>query len=210
MCTIPRQPSARGRRPRADARDAGVTSQALARSAAEDGNWMRCERPRCERDAPSEFPPRPGTLTTGCDAASSFTWAQLVVGDVTAGDVGRFVDTTIRPAYRAAGWSLQRVLTDGGHEFIGRFVEGCDQRGIRVTRTKSRHAWTNGFVEPVQGTILHEHWRIAFRRHYFTSRVALQRALDRYLRFYNDERPLRGDRLKGLTPAIRFAGEMAA
>ena len=61
------------------------------------------------------------------------------------------------------------MLTDGGHEFKGAFVAGCEQRGIRVTRTKPRHAWTNGFVERVQGTILHEHWRIAFRRHYFTS-----------------------------------------
>ena len=147
---------------------------------------------------------------TGCDAASSYTWAQLVVGDVTAVDVWRFVDLIIRPAYRAAGWSLQRVLTDGGHEFKGGFVEGCDRRGIRVTRTKPRHAWTNGFVERVQGTILHEHWRIAFRRHYFTSRAALQRALDRYLRFYNHERPHRGYRLKGLTPATKFAGAMAA
>jgi transposase InsO family protein len=111
--------------------------------------------------------------------------AQLIVGDVTAPAVWRFVEDTIRPVYRSAGWPLKRVLTDGGHEFKGAFVAGCERRGIRVTRTKPRHAWTNGFVERVQGTILHEHWRIAFRRHYFTSGAALQRALDRYLRFYN-------------------------
>ncbi len=79
-----------------------------------------------------------------------------------------------------------------------------------MTRTKPRHAWTNGFVERVQGTILHEHWRIAFRRHYFTSRVALPAGPRRYLRFYNYERPHRGYRLKGLTPATKFAGAMAA
>ena len=45
----------------------------------------------------------------------------------------------------------------------------CDRLGIRVTRTKPRHAWTNGFVERLQKTILPEHWRIAFRRQYFTS-----------------------------------------
>lgn len=147
---------------------------------------------------------------TGCDAASSYTWAHLVIGEVTAADVWQFVDTTIRAGYRAAGWTLQRVLTDGGHEFKGVFVAGCERRGIRLTRTKPRHAWTNGFVERVQGTILHEHWRIAFRRQYFTSGLALQRALDRYLRFYNVERPHRGYRLKGLTPATKFAGAMAA
>ena len=147
---------------------------------------------------------------TGCDVASSYTWAQLVVGEVTSAATWHFVETTIRSGYRAAGWALQRVLTDRGHEFKGAFVAGCEQRGIRVTRTKPRHAWTNGFVERVQGTILHEHWRIAFRRQYFTSVGALQRSLDGYLRFYNLERPHRGYRLKGLTPATKFAGAVAA
>ncbi|MHA7838003.1 MAG: integrase core domain-containing protein [bacterium] len=40
--------------------------------------------------------------------------------------------------------------------------------GVRQTRTKPRHPLTNGFVESVQGTLLHEHWRIQFRRRYFT------------------------------------------
>jgi len=146
---------------------------------------------------------------TGCDAASSQTWAQLVCGEVTAADTWRFIETYVRPAYHAAGWTLQRVLVDGGHEFKGAFLTGCARRHIRVTRTKPRHAWTNGFVERVQGTILHEHWRIAFRRQYFTSLSALQRSLDRYLRFYNLERPHRGYRLRGLTPASKFAGAVA-
>jgi transposase len=147
---------------------------------------------------------------TGCDVASSYTWAQLVVGEVTSEDTWRVVDTVIRRGYRAAGWTLQRVLTDRGHEFKGAFVAGCERRGIRVTRTKPRHAWTNGFVERVQGTILHEHWRIAFRRQYFTGVAALQRSIDGYLHFYNVERPHRGYRLKGLTPATKFAGAVAA
>ncbi len=64
--------------------------------------------------------------------------------------------------------------------------------GIHQTRTKPRHAWTNGFVERLQKTILHEHWRIAFRRQYFTGRPMLQRSLDRFLQFYNYERPIAG------------------
>ena len=51
------------------------------------------------------------------------------------------------------------------------------QLGLRHTRTKPRHAWTNGFVARLQGTILQEHWRVAFRRRYFTGRAALQRSL---------------------------------
>ena len=86
-------------------------------------------------------------------------------------------------------------------------MSGC---GIRVTRTKPRHAWTNGFVERLQKTILHEHWRIAFRRQYFTSRRSLQAALDRFLQFYNHERTHRGYRLNGRTPATVFKGAVAA
>ena len=106
------------------------------------------------------------------DVATSHTWPHLLVGDVTAAETWRFVDTTIRSSYRAAGWELQRVSTDRGHECEGAFVAGCERAAIRVTLTKLRHAWTNGFVERVQGTILHEHWRIAIRRQY-TSRVSV-------------------------------------
>jgi hypothetical protein len=147
---------------------------------------------------------------TGCDAASSFAWARLVLGEVTAAAVLGFLRDVVRPSYRQAGWRLQRVLTDNGKEFKGVFAAGCARWGIRVTRTKPRHAWTNGFVERLQKTILHEHWRIAFRRQYFTSRRALQGALDRFLQFYNHERTHRGYRLNGRTPATVFKGAIAA
>jgi len=141
---------------------------------------------------------------TGCDVASSFGWARLIFGEVTAAAVLRFL------TYRQAGWRLRRVLTDNGKEFKGAFAAGCEQLGIRVTRTKPRHAWTNGFVERLQKTILHEHWRIAFRRQYFTGHRMLQASLDRFLQFYNHERTHRGYRLRGRTPATVFKGAVAA
>ena len=147
---------------------------------------------------------------TGCDVASSFGWARVIVGEVTAAAVLAFLREGVRPAYRQAGWTLQRVLTDNGKEFKGAFAAGGEHLGIQVTRTKPRHAWTNGFVERFQKTILHEHWRIAFRRQYFTGRRALQMTLERFLKFYNYERPHRGYRLNGRTPATVFAGAVAA
>ena len=90
------------------------------------------------------------------------------------------------------------------------FADGCARWGIRVTRTKPRHAWTNGFVERLQKTILHEHWRVAFRRQYFTTHRGLQASLDRFLKFYNFERTHRGYRLKGRTPATVFRRAVAA
>jgi len=147
---------------------------------------------------------------TGCDAASSFGWARLIVGEVTAAAVRGFLRQVVRSGYRQAGWRLSRVLTDNGKEFKGAFATGCDRLGIRVTRTKPRHAWTNGFVERLQKTLLHEHWRIAFRRQYFTSRHGLQASLDCFLQFYNHERTHRGYRLRGRTPATVFKGAVAA
>jgi transposase InsO family protein len=147
---------------------------------------------------------------TGCDAACSYAWARLVVGEVTSAAVLTFLRDDVRPTYRRAQWRLQRVLTDNGKEFKGAFAAGCERLGVRVTRTKPRHAWTNGFVERLQGTILHEHWRIAFRRQYFTGRIALQRSLDTFLEFYNHQRTHRGYRLNGRTPATIFWGAVAA
>jgi transposase InsO family protein len=147
---------------------------------------------------------------TGCDVASSFGWARLIVGEVTAAAVLGFLREVVRPTYRQAGWRLQRVLTDNGKEFKGAFATGCERLEIRVTRTRPRHAWTNGFVERLQKTILHEHWRIAFRRQYFTGRRTLQASLDRFLQFYNHERTHRGYRLRGRTPATVLNGAVAA
>ncbi len=119
-------------------------------------------------------------------------------------------ETDFSTSYWRAGWPLRRVLTDGGSEFKGPFAEACRALGIRHTRTQPRHAWTNGFVERLQGTILHEHWRIEFRHRYFTSRAAMQRSLDAFMRFYTERRPHQGYRVKGHTPAELFWGVVPA
>ena len=137
---------------------------------------------------------------TGCDAASFLYVGAAGFGDVTAVDVWRFVDTTIRRRrIVAAGWSLQRVLTDGGHEFKGGFVEGCDRRGIRVYATKPRMPGPR-LVDACRGRSCMRLCGSQFRRRYFTSRVALQRALDRYLRSTTTSVRIGDYRLKGLTP----------
>ncbi len=62
---------------------------------------------------------------------------------------------------------------------------------------------------PPQGTIPREHWRVEFRRRYFTRLPQLQRSLDGFLRFYNHERPHHGYRTRGQTPAAIFLGAKA-
>jgi transposase InsO family protein len=137
---------------------------------------------------------------TACDAASSYGVAAILPALTPVATAG-FLRGVLVPLFRTAGWPLQRVLTDGGSEFKAAFAEACTALGIRHTRTKPRHAWTNGFVERLQQTILHEHWRVVFRRHYFTSRAALHRTLQQFMRVYNFERPHHGYRTRGRTPA---------
>jgi transposase InsO family protein len=147
---------------------------------------------------------------TACDVASSYGWARVVAGEVTAALVLAFLQELVRPTYQEAGWTLRCVLTDNGKEFKAAFDAGCLQLGVKHRRTKPRHAWTNGVVERFQGTILHEHWRIAFRREYFGSVRRLQHSLDGFLRFYNRQRAHHGHRLNGRTPATAFFGVSAA
>ena len=142
---------------------------------------------------------------TACDAACSYGVAWLLP-ELSAAATATFLRQLLLPLYRRAGWPVQRVLTDGGSEFKAAFAASCRALGIKHTRILPRHAWTNGFVERLQGTILHEHWRIAFRRHYFTSRGAMQRSLDDFMKFYNEQRPHHGYRVRGRLPAELFFG----
>ena len=142
---------------------------------------------------------------TACDAASSYGWATVFVGDPTAAVAARFLGSVAEDLDRM-GWPLQRVLTDGGSEFKGDFDRACRRLEVRHTRTKPRHAFTNGFVERLQGTILHEHWRVEFRRRYFTRLHQVERSLQSFLRLYNHDRPHRGYRTRGRTPASILKG----
>lgn len=140
---------------------------------------------------------------TACDAACSYAVAWLTT-ELSARSARRFLGRYLLLFYRHAGHRVQGISTDGGSEFRGAFDHACAALGIEHRRTRPRHAWTNGFVERLQGTILSELWRCAFRRTYYLAVAPMQQALDRYLHFYNFERPYQGCRLRGRTPAEAF------
>ena len=108
-------------------------------------------------------------------------------------------------ARAAAHFLTSQVLpTYQGNEYRGAFDQACARLDLRLTRTKPRHAWTNGFVERLQGTILSELWRIEFRRRFFTGVGAMQAALKHYLEFYNTRGSHQGYRTRGRTPGEIF------
>jgi hypothetical protein len=109
--------------------------------------------------------------------------------------------------YWRAGWPLQRVLTDRGSEFKSAFDHACQALGIGHTRTQPRHAWTNGFVERLQGArSCTSSGASTIRRQYFISPAAMQRTLEVFMKFNNEQRPRQGYRLRGRTPADLFWG----
>ncbi len=59
---------------------------------------------------------------------------------------------------------------------------------------------TNGFVERFNRTVLDEFFRISFRQNYYESVEQLQKDLNIWLKYYNEERPRRGYRNLGKRP----------
>jgi transposase InsO family protein len=138
------------------------------------------------------------------DGASSFAVARVMAGDKTAAVMARFLIDDVVPACREAGLELGTATSDNGPEFGRAFGDACRQAGIRHHRIPPRSPNLNAFVERFQGTVLHLHYRVAFRYRYYTSAAMIDADLQAWLRFYNFERPHRGYRTRGRTPASIF------
>jgi transposase InsO family protein len=102
---------------------------------------------------------------------------------------------------KAAGWQLQRMLSDNGNEFKGDFTTTINALKVRHTRIHAGRPQTNGHVEALHKTILDECWRPAFARYLYPRYTGLKRELDTYLRFYNTDRTHHGRLTQGRIPA---------
>lgn len=102
---------------------------------------------------------------------------------------------------KAAGWQLERMLSDNGNEFKGDFTKTVDALKVRHTRIHAGRPQTNGNVEALHKTILDECWRPAFARYLYPRYTGLKRELDTYLRFYNHDRVHHGRLTQGRIPA---------
>jgi hypothetical protein len=75
-----------------------------------------------------------------------------------------------------------------------------DLYDIEHRRTKVATPRTNGFVERFNKTVLDEFIRETFRDKHYLSVEELQVDLDKWLDYYNNERPHRGYRNMGRRP----------
>lgn len=145
---------------------------------------------------------------TAIDLASSYVWAELATTPLNP-SAARTSGLARRVAadLAAAGWRLERVLSDNGSEFRSRaFGDTVRELGASQTFIRAGRPATNGAVERVQRTILEECWRPSFARSLVPKFTGLSRDLEAYLAYYNHERAHTGRLTNGRTPAEVIRG----
>jgi transposase InsO family protein len=109
-------------------------------------------------------------------------------------DGAAFLDRAIA-FFGQRGIRVERVLSDNGSAYRSfAFRAACATAGIRHTRIKPRHPWTNGRAERIIGTIQRE---CAYRDQ-FTSDAERALSIALFVPWYNTRRPHLA--LGGLTP----------
>jgi transposase InsO family protein len=141
---------------------------------------------------------------TAIDVASSYAWAELVTcpqGNPTGVQTSKLA-RRVCAELAAAGWRLERVLTDTGGEFRSSdFRDPLRQLRVRHTLIRAGHPQTNGHVEALHRLILEECWRPAFARYLHVRFTGLKRDLSQYIDDYNFDRPHHGRLTHGRIPA---------
>ena len=141
---------------------------------------------------------------TVIDTYSAVAFAKLYTAKVplTAADT---LNDQVLPFFEEQEVDILRILTDRGTEYCGRLDKHPYQLYLQLneiehTRTKARHPQTNGICERFHKTVLDEFYKPIFRRKIFSDTVDLQIELDRWMKFYNEERTHQGKRCQGRTP----------
>jgi transposase InsO family protein len=125
---------------------------------------------------------------------------------ITAADM---LNDKVLPWYEEQGVRLLRILTDRGTEFCGSkehhpYRLYLDIEDIDHTRTKVKHPQTNGICERFHQTVQNEFYAIAFRKKIYSSVEEMQKDLDEWVEYYNNERPHSGKYCFGKTPMQTF------
>jgi transposase InsO family protein len=133
---------------------------------------------------------------------------RLVYAEILADEKGR---TAARFLVRALRWfrahmvAVRRLLTDNGSAYRSRAFRRVARRlGIGHSRTRPYRPQTNGKAERWIRTVLSE----CLYREAFGSSAQRALALERFVAYYNGERPHLG--IGGRTPAQRLSEKLAA
>lgn len=125
---------------------------------------------------------------------------------ITSADI---LNDKVLPFFEEQRIPLLRILTDRGTEFKGKLehheyelylhIEGIDH-----SKTQVKHPQSNGICERFHRTIQEEFYAVAFRKKLYDNLELLQKDLDAWMHYYNDERPHSGRYCYGKTPMQTF------
>lgn len=143
---------------------------------------------------------------TFVDTYSKVAFAKLYTTKtpITSADL---LNDKVLPFFLEQDLPMLRILTDRGTEYCG-CVEHHDYQlylavnDIDHTKTKAKHPQTNGICERFHKTILNEFYQVAFRKKFYSSLEELQKDLDEWLHYYNNERTHQGKMCCGRTPML--------
>jgi transposase InsO family protein len=131
------------------------------------------------------------------DDASRLAYVE-VLPDQTGDTAVGFLERALR-FFQRHRFQVRELLTDNGSCYVSRrFRQACKRHGLRHLRTKPYRPETNGKAERFIQTMLMG-W--AYKRAYRTSNQR-RKALPKWLRYYNEQRPHRA--LGMITPKARI------
>ncbi|WP_407927358.1 IS481 family transposase [Legionella quinlivanii] len=141
---------------------------------------------------------------TFVDTYSKVAFANLYTTKtpITSADI---LNDKILPFFEHHQLPMLRILTDRGTEYCGK-VEQHDYQlylainNIEHTKTKAQSPQTNGICERFHKTILQEFYQVTFRKKLYDNLDELQKDLDEWLYYYNNERTHQGKMCCGRTP----------
>lgn len=141
---------------------------------------------------------------TFVDTYSKVAFAKLYTTKtpITSADL---LNDKVLPFFEQHDLPMLRILTDRGTEYCGK-AEQHDYElylalnDIEHTKTKANSPQTNGICERFHKTILQEFYQVTLRKKIYENVDMLQKDLDDWLNYYNNERTHQGKMCCGRTP----------
>lgn len=141
---------------------------------------------------------------TFVDTYSKVAFAKLYTTKtpITSADI---LNDRVLPFFEQQELPMLRILTDRGTEYCGRVDHHDYQLYLAIndidhTKTKAMSPQTNGICERFHKTILNEFYQVTFRKKLYSSLEELQKDLDEWIDYYNNERTHQGKMCNGRTP----------
>lgn len=121
---------------------------------------------------------------------------------ITAADL---LNDKVLPYFEQHDLPMLRILRDRGTEYCGRVEQHDYQLYLAIndidhTKTKAMSPQTNGICERLHKTILNEFYQITFRKKLDSTIEELQKDLDEWIEYYNNDRTHQGKKCCGRTP----------